>query len=89
MFVLQFTANTSLLVSLGADNDYTAGQYEITFMAGDTFDLMGCVDIPTIDDMVLEGDHDFIVSVYDITPDGAVTASGDFTVTITDAADGW
>ena len=77
------------MLSLGADNDYTAGQYEISFTEGDSFNLMGCANIPTIDDMVLEGDHDFIVSVYDITPDGAVTASGDFTVTITDAADGW
>ena len=77
------------MLSLGADNDYTAGQYEISFTEGDTFDLTGCADIPTIDDAVLEGDHDFVVSVYDITPNGPVTASGDFTVTITDAADGW
>ena len=44
--------------------------------------------IETVVDNVLEGNHDFSVWVDNISPDGAVTASGEFTVTITDAADG-
>ena len=66
-------------------HDYTAGPYEISFTAGDTFNLTGCAMIPTADDDILEGDHEFSVGVDDISPDGAVTVSGgDFTVTITD-----
>ena len=70
---------------LVADGDYTAGPYEILFYISDTFPLEGCTMIPTADDNVLEGDHDFSVGVDDISPGGAVTVSGgDFTVTITD-----
>ena len=68
-----------------ADGDYTAGPYEILFSTSDAFPLEGCAMIPTNDDNVLEGDHDFSVGVDVISPDGAVTVSGgDFTVTITD-----
>ena len=67
------------------DGDYTAGPYEILFSAGDTFPLEGCAMIPTNDDDILEGDHDFSVGVDDISPEGTVTVSGgDFSVTITD-----
>ena len=69
---------------LGPD-DYTAGPYEITFSAGDTFMLMGCAMIPTADDDILEGDHEFSVGVGAISPDGAVTVTGpNAVVTITD-----
>ena len=73
------------VILLGADGDYTAGPYHIMFSAGDNFPLEGCTLIPTNDDNVLEGDHDFSVGVDDISPDGAVTVSGaNITVTITD-----
>ena len=78
----------TLLICLflpGEGGDYTAGPYEISFAAGTMLELMGCAMIQTIDDDVLEGDHEFSVGVDDISPDGAVTVSGaNITVTITD-----
>ena len=44
--------------------------------------------IQTSQDLILEGDHDFSVLVENVTPNGALTHSDIFTVTITDAADG-
>ena len=53
---------------------------------------LGCIFIETNDDSILEGNHDFIVDVdvaaLAVGTDGRVTASGDFTVTITDSGDG-
>ena len=69
-------------------DDYVAESFELSFTAGDTFDLTGCVMIQTNNDNFLEGDHDFIVLVNNISPNGAVVANENFTVTITDADDG-
>ena len=46
----------------------------------------GCASIPTLQDLALEGDHDFIVSIDSVTPNNAVTigAQSMHTVTITD-----
>ena len=46
--------------------------------------LEDCVMIQTLDDIVLEGDHEFSVGVDGISPPGAVTATESFSVTITD-----
>ena len=43
-------------------------------MAGATFPLTGCITgIPTVDDGVLEGDHEFSVLIDSVTPNDAVT----------------
>ena len=78
------------LIYLGGviDQDYVAGIYVLTFTEGTALNVMECVTIETINDNVLEGDHDFVVLVDDISPNGAVVASENLTVTITDAADG-
>ena len=71
------------------DQDYVAGIYVLMFTEGTALnDIMECVTIETINDNVLEGDHDFVVLVDDISPNGAVVANENFTVTITDADDG-
>ena len=52
--------------------------------------LMGCTMIPTTDDDILEGDHNFSVAIDSISPDGAVSITGlnDHMIIITDDADG-
>ena len=49
-----------------------------------------CAMISTIDDAILEGDHDFTVAIDSFVPSTAVTVGGanSFDITITDAADG-
>ena len=42
--------------------------YSIMFTEGTPFPLMDCVSIPTIDDGLLEGDHDFTVQIESVTP---------------------
>ena len=71
------------------DQDYVAGLHVLMFTEGTALnDIMECVTIETMNDNVLEGDHDFVVLVDDISPNGAVVASENLTVTITDTADG-
>ena len=49
-----------------------------------------CAMISTIDDAILEGDHDFTVAIDSFVPSTAVTVGGanSFDITLTDAADG-
>ena len=49
-----------------------------------------CAMISTIDDFILEGDHDFTVAIDSFVPSTTVTVGGanSFDITITDAADG-
>ena len=85
-FVLVSVIMHTLLI---IDEDYVAGLHVLMFTEGTALnDIMECVTIATINDNVLEGDHDFIVLVDDISPNGAVVASENLTVTITDTADG-
>ena len=54
--------------------DFTEGTYTVSFTEGTAFPLSSsCVSIPTTEDSVLEGDHDFSVSVLSATPNDAVT----------------
>ena len=69
---------------LGAGSDYASGSFEIMFTDGTSFPLVDCVMIMAIDDIILEGDHDFSVEIGGVSPPGAVTATESFTVTITD-----
>ena len=75
-------------------DDFTVGQPEISFTSGTMFNLMGCTMIQTVDDALLEGNHEFVVGVDEVAlnnaADGRVTvqAGEEFTVTITDSADG-
>ena len=83
---------TILNVFIGGD-DFVVGQLEISFTSGTMFNLTGCTIIQTNDDSALEGDHEFVVGVDEVAlanaADGRVTAQvGEFTVTITDSADG-
>ena len=54
------------------------------FTNGASFPLNDCVMIQTNDNDRLKGSIDFSVGIGDISPDGAVTADKNFTVTITD-----
>ena len=80
-----------MFLFIGGD-DFVPGPHEISFAADTIFPLMGCTFIETIDDSILEGNHDFIVDVdvaaLAVGTDGRVTAGGDFTVTVTDSGDG-
>ena len=71
---------------ISGGDDFVAGPYEIAFTEGDTPPLTECVEISTIEDQVLEGDHYFSVTIEDIAPEEAVDISGesDFKITITD-----
>ena len=40
--------------------DYTSGPYTVTFPAGQT---TATLDVPIIDDNILEGDEDFILTI--------------------------
>ena len=69
--------------------DFSIVLVSLLFNSGSTFTLSNCISIPTVNDFILEGDHDFSVQVTSIDPPGAVTATPDtFAVTIRDAADG-
>ena len=82
---------TRMFLFIGGD-DFVPGPHEISFAADTIFPLMGCTFIETIDDSILEGNHDFIVDVdvaaLAVGTDGRVTGGGDFTVTVTDSGDG-
>ena len=69
--------------------DFTTVSVPLLFNTGSMFTLSNCISIPTVNDFILEGDHDFSVQVTSIDPPGAVTATPDtFGITIRDAADG-
>ena len=82
---------TRMFLFIGGD-DFMPGPHEISFAAYTNFALWGCIIIETNDDNILEGNHDFIVDVdvaaLAVGTDNRVTASGEFTVTITDSGDG-
>ena len=72
-------------ILLVAGSDYVAGPLQATFstssMEGDT----SCVNISILQDMVLEGDHDFGVEVTSATPSVVVVGMpSEETVTILD-----
>ena len=69
--------------------DFSIVSVPLLFNTGSTFTLSNCISVPTVNDFILEGDHDFSVQVTSIDPPGAVTATPDtFAVTIRDATDG-
>ena len=65
--------NTFSTLCISDSTDFTEGTYTVSFTEGTAFPLSDCVSIPTIEDSVLEGDHDFSVSVDSVTPNDAVT----------------
>ena len=70
-------------IIIGGD-DYIAEQFQIVFSEGTLLPIEECISVVTIEDDMLEGDHDFNVNVEAISPEGAVDNSVNFTVTITD-----
>ena len=65
-------------------DDFAANTYTVSFAAGDTFPLMGCISgIPTVDDDALEGDHEFSVSIDSVTPNDAVSFDSTATHVVT------
>ena len=57
----------------------------ITFPTSSMNDSVACVDIPIIDDEVVEGDHSFIVQGIGADPDGVVPGGPtNATITIQD-----
>ena len=63
--------------------DYTSGPYTVTFPAGQT---TATFDVPIIDDSILEGSEDFILTIDETSlPDGVTRGNpGEATVTIVD-----
>ena len=61
--------------------DYTSGPYTVTFAPGQT---SATFDIPITDDMILEGDENFMLTINpSLLPNGVTVGdSGQATVTI-------
>ena len=63
----------ALLFYFSDSADFTEGTYTVSFAEGTEIPFNSCVSIPTTEDTVLEGDHDFSVAVVSVTPNDAVT----------------
>ena len=62
--------------------DYTSGPYTVTFPAGQT---TATFNIPITDDMILEGDENFMLTINQTLPDGVTRGTpSEATVTIVD-----
>ena len=63
--------------------DYTSGPYTVTFAAGQT---TATFNVPITDDMILEGDEDFMLTIDSSSlPDGVTRGTPpEATVTIVD-----
>ena len=63
--------------------DYDSGPYTVTFSAGQT---TATINVPITDDMILEGDEDFMLTINETSlPDGVTRGTpGKATVTIVD-----
>ena len=63
--------------------DYTSGPYTVTFPAGQT---TATFNVPITDDMILEGDENFMLIIDETSLPDDVTRSnpGEATVTIVD-----
>ena len=67
--------NTTDCSTISGDNDYTMGLYNVTFPANVTTRTF---DIPICDDMVLEDDESFNISIVsDSSPDNVTSGSVD------------
>ena len=62
--------------------DYTSGPYTVTIPAGVT---TATFSVPITDDMILEGDEDFMLTIDPSLPDGVMLGTpSEATVTIVD-----
>ena len=63
--------------------DYTSGPYTVTIPAGST---TATFNVPVTDDMILEGDENFMLTINETSlPDGVTRGDpGEATVTIVD-----
>ena len=63
--------------------DYTSGPYTVTFPAGQTITTF---DIPIIDDIIVEGDENFMLTINETSLPTGVTRGtpGEATVRIVD-----
>ena len=62
--------------------DYTSGPYSVTFPAGDTTVTF---NVPVTDDMILEGNENFMLTINQTLPSGVTRGTpGEATVTIVD-----
>ena len=62
--------------------DYTSGPYTVTFAAGST---TATFNVPITDDMILEGNEDFMLTIDPSLPDGVTRGTpSEATVTIVD-----
>ena len=66
-------------------SDFDDDMYTVTFVVG-PLPMTQCASISTTEDEVLEGDHDFTVSLVSITPDDVaeIVTQSTHTVTIND-----
>ena len=79
---MQYVLNS--IAAMPADYDPPPG-LGVTFSAGLLGDAMQCVTIPTTDDEVLEGEHDFMVMLDSATPDVVtIGTSSSHTATLLD-----
>ena len=62
--------------------DYTSGPYTVTFAAGQT---TATFNVPITDDMILEGNENFMLTINQTLPDGVTRGTpSEATVTIVD-----
>ena len=62
--------------------DYTSGPYTVTIPAGQT---TATFNVPITDDIVLEGDENFMLTINQTLPDGVTRGTpSEATVTIVD-----
>ena len=62
--------------------DYTSGPYTVTFSAGST---TATFNVPINDDMILEGNENFMLTINETLPDGVSRGTpSEATVTIVD-----
>ena len=83
MYLPVFTLH--LLHSISDENDFTHQVYTEIFAVGTTFpdNVARCIEIPTNNDVFLEGDHEFTVSIMSTMPNDAVTISAPSTHVVT------
>ena len=62
--------------------DYTSGPYTVTFAAGQT---TATFNVPITDDMILEGNENFMLTINQTLPDGVTRGTpSEATVNIVD-----
>ena len=78
----------TMYISFLDSNDFIGDTHILPLTTGLSIPGGRCVNIPTIQDFALEGDHDFSVTISAISPSGVITIGTPSTHSITINDDG-